>query len=248
MENSTTSNGQNNNFIYHTEHLWQSTEIDKFDTAMLIFHTNCPPIPLDSKAKIISKDPSKGGYEYSYSSLEATFKIIRPILAKAEIFVMQHSSDGWMTTMLRHKSGQFFAFKEKMVDWQGFGTTSVQNAGGTKSFFRRYGIFEFLGLATEDTDGRDSGQKDQRKPAPSAQPTAPKLDESVTDAWQSKVNECKEPEDFMELSAKLAVLGLEKKDPLRVFVGTAIGKRMNEVGVEYTEATGYTKKPTEKQA
>ncbi|HRI60453.1 MAG TPA: ERF family protein [Saprospiraceae bacterium] len=258
MENSITSNGLNNNFIYQTPDLWHSDKTELIDKALLEFHKECPPIPLDSKAKIMSKDSSKAGYEYSFASLEVTMRLIRPILAKHGVYVMQSSSGSKMTTQLRHSSGQFHAFSTEMADWQGFGTTSVQNAGGTISFYRRYTIFEFLGLATEDIDAQASGKDMRKQPAAPnkqevipAKPTPPPLEESVVDAWQSKVNDCKQPEDFTRLSKELAELKLEKESPLRKFIVTAMGARMDTLDIEFSQGV-YSKKlpstPTEKQA
>jgi len=238
MENSTTSNG--NSFIYHNPDFWESQQTDALDKALVEFNSKFKSVKRDEVVSVSGRKDRK------FASLDEIMIEIRPILADCKLYVQQPITGGKITTIVRHESGQFRAFSMPMVEWQGQGTTAIQNLGGAITYMRRYSLGAALALATEEDDDAQSTGKLTVKKQEAAAP-APKLDEAVTDAWQSKVNDCKQPEDFGKLSAELAVLGLTKTDPLRVFVGNAIGKRMKEVGVEYTE-TGYVKKPTEKQA
>jgi len=235
MENNT-SNG----FIYHNPDFWESQQTDALDKALVEFNSKFKSVKRDEVVSVSGRKDRK------FASLDEIMIEIRPILADCKLYVQQPITGGKITTIVRHESGQFRAFSMPMVEWQGQGTTAIQNLGGAITYMRRYSLGAALALATEEDDDAQSTGKLTVKKQEAAAP-APKLDEAVTDAWQSKVNDCKQPEDFGKLSAELAVLGLTKTDPLRVFVGNAIGKRMKEVGVEYTE-TGYVKKPTEKQA
>lgn len=240
MEDSTT-NG--NGFIYHNPDFWESPKTDALDKALVEFNSKFKAVKRDETVSVSGRKDRK------FASLDEIMIEIRPTLAECKLYVQQPITGGKITTIVRHESGQFRAFSMPMVEWQGQGTTAIQNLGGAITYMRRYSLGAALALATEeDDDGQSTGKLTVKKQeATPAKPAAPPLDENLRDAWESKVKECKVAEDFGKLSAELAVLGLQKTDPLRVFVGNAIGARMKEVGVEYTES-GYVQKPTEKQA
>lgn len=245
MENSTTSNG----FIYHNENFWESQATAELDKALVKFNAEFKSVKRDELVSVPNRAPRK------FASLDEIMIEIRPILAKCGLFVQQPITGDFITTIVRHESGQFRAFSMPMVAWQGQGTTAIQNLGGAITYMRRYSLGAALALATEeDDDAQSTGKLDIKKGRQEATPTKPApppLEESVVDAWQSKVSQCKEPEDFTRLSKELAELKLEKESPLRKFIVTAMGARMDTLDIEFSQGVYSKKLPlstTEKQA
>lgn len=243
MENSTTSNGLNN-FVYHNENFWESATTADLDKALVKFNAKFKSVKRDELVAVANRAPRK------FASLDEIMIEIRPILAECGLFVQQPITGDFITTIVRHESGQFRAFSMPMVAWQGQGTTAIQNLGGAITYMRRYSLGAALALATEeDDDAQSTGKLDVRKSAP-LKPAPPPLSQQVIDEWQSKVNECKEPEDFTRLAKELKALNLEPESPLRKFALAAIDTQKEKVGVEFNgETKVYQKKlPTEKQA
>jgi len=253
MENGTTSNGHSNNFIYHNENFWESATTADLDKALVKFNAKFKSVKRDELVSVPNRAPRK------FASLDEIMIEIRPILAECGLFVQQPITGDFITTIVRHESSQFRAFSMPMVAWQGQGTTAIQNLGGAITYMRRYSLGAALALATEeDDDAQSTGKLDIKKggkqEAAPAKPAPPPLEESVVDAWQSKVNECKEPEHFTRLSKELAELKLEKESPLRKFIVTAMGARMDTLEIEFSQGV-YSKKlpqqpqpPVERQA
>lgn len=244
MENSTTSNGHNNNFVYHNSDFWESPETVELDTALVEFNSAFKAVKRDETVSVPGRAARK------FSSLDEVMIEIRPILAKHGLFVQQPITGGKITTIVRHKSGQFRAFSQPMVEWKGQGTTPIQDLGGAITYMRRYALGAALALATEeDDDAQSTGKLSVKK----QEPPAPKLDETLVDAWQSKVNDCKEPADFEKLSKEMKDI---ENEAVKKFVRAAMSKRLADVSVEFVKnATGVggefkkiVQQPTEKQA
>lgn len=252
MEVHTNGNG----FVYHDENFWESTDTAALDEALVAFNLEFKAVKRDETVAVPNRAPRK------FASLDEIMIEIRPILAKHGIYVQQPITGERIITIVRHKTGQFRAFAMPMVAWQGQGTTAIQNLGGAITYMRRYSLGAALALATEeDDDGQSTGKLDIKRgqqnqkgaPAPTAETQpAPKLDDTVVDAWQSRVNDCKEPADFDRLSKEVKEI---KNEPVKKFVKAAMSKRMEEVGVSFKmndDKTGgefvKSSQPTEKQA
>ncbi len=75
-----------------------------------------------------------------------------------------------LMTILTHVSGQWIgAIAVLPFDIQK-GRTTVQAAGSTTSYMRRYGLLSLLGLATEDDDGNTTGARTGASAATGARP------------------------------------------------------------------------------
>lgn len=92
---------------------------------------------------------------YRYADLASTVDAVKPILARHGLsFVQgfQPANDGVIvTTTLLHESGEWLRDEGLRVP------ASQQNAqqyGSAATYARRYGLTAFLGLATDDDDGR----------------------------------------------------------------------------------------------
>lgn len=96
------------------------------------------------------------GHGYKYADLNDIIKIIKPILAKYDLAIMQSiSGKHCITTRLMHKSGQYI---EDTLEVDGLSMNNRMNAtqaqGASITYGRRYALSAFLNLAVdEDTDG-----------------------------------------------------------------------------------------------
>lgn len=236
------SNIANNpNVVIHTPHFWESINTADLDKGLVGFNAEFNAVSRDETVSVPGRAARK------FSSLDEIMKTIRPILAKHKLYVQQMISGDEMITMVRHESGQFRSISAPMLQWQGQGTNSLQNLGGAITYLKRYYLSAALCLATEEDDDGNSagkiapGKAQQQSKTPQQQPpVAPppvQLDETVIDAWQAKVNECKGPQDFERLSKEMA--GVENA-AVKKFVKAAMGTRMQAVGVMYnTEVKAF---------
>ena len=117
--------------------------------------------------KVMKKDAT-GRFEYT--SLDNLLIIVKPILAKHGLLILQNPSGSetmiGVETTLYHSSGQFITSKMESEIEKGQGRNLYQNAGTGITYYRRYSIMCFLNLASgEDTDGeiKDSKSKSNAK-------------------------------------------------------------------------------------
>lgn len=243
MENNT-SNG----FIYHNDNFWESAQTAELDKALVKFNAEFKSVKRDETVAVPGRAARK------FASLDEIMIEIRPILAKCGLFVQQPITGDFITTIVRHESGQFRAFSMPMVAWQGQGTTAIQNLGGAITYMRRYSLGAALALATEeDDDAQSTGKLDIKKGAKQEAPAlAPKIDETIVDAWNVKMNECKTDEDFQRVSKEVAEM---EEGPVKKFVRATMSGRLDKLGMEYNKETkvfqkkvASTEAPIEKQA
>ncbi len=109
-------------------------------------------------------DAYKGskGYGYDYADLAAVFEVIRPLLIKHELSVSQLVSGSnniiELNTMLMHSSGQYLSSTIHVsVDFSNKKMNSLQAAGSTVTYLRRYCLCSIIGIATTDDDGKAGG-------------------------------------------------------------------------------------------
>ncbi len=244
MENSTTSN---NGFIYHNDNFWESPQTSELDKALVKFNAEFKAVKRDETVAVPGRAARK------FASLDEIMIEIRPTLAKCGLFVQQPITGDFITTIVRHESGQFRAFSMPMVAWQGQGTTAIQNLGGAITYMRRYSLGAALALATEeDDDAQSTGKLDIKKGAKQEAPVQPKIDETIVDAWNAKIGECKTDEDFQRVSKEVAKM---EEGPVKKFVRATMSTRLDKLGMEYNKETNVfqkkaatTEAPTEKQA
>lgn len=99
----------------------------------------------------------KEGYGYSYAPLDQVLKIVRPILAKNELSVIQsetYEDDKVIVeTMLLHSSGEYIVTTVSAPFERLKGMNAYQIAGSAITYLRRYGLSASLGIAAdEDND------------------------------------------------------------------------------------------------
>ncbi len=99
---------------------------------------------------------STKGYNYSYADLSAVLDIVRPLLAKYELAVIQQPSntDDRVTveTMLCHSSGEWVSESISMPVQIGKGMSQAQAIGSVITYCRRYSLVAVTGVAQTDND------------------------------------------------------------------------------------------------
>lgn len=130
-----------------------------------------------------------------YASLAAVLDATRSALLDNEVLLIQSPGyeDGlvWLTTELRHSSGEWLRSVAGCPPPQPTARTShAQMVGVAVTYLRRYALLALLGIATEDTDATPAPQQDPGgvtrlgtapPAAPPAQPTAE--DQGASDAF-----------------------------------------------------------------
>jgi len=98
------------------------------------------------------------GHNYKYAQLDQVLAIIKPILSRHGLGIMQTPSgdikDGCLTlkTIIFHESGQHLVEQFQIPIPQGRNIT--QDFGSCLSYARRYSILSLFSLAQEDDDGQ----------------------------------------------------------------------------------------------
>ena len=98
------------------------------------------------------------GHNYKYAQLDQVLAIIKPILSKYGLGLMQTPTgkieEGCLTlkTIIFHESGQHLAEQFQIPIPQGRNIT--QDFGSCLSYARRYSILSLFSLAQEDDDGQ----------------------------------------------------------------------------------------------
>lgn len=123
-------------------------------------------------------DAYKGnqGYGYKYADLSAVLEIVRPLLTKHELAVIQQPSNAddkvTVETMLCHSSGEWISEKMSMPIQVGKGMTQAQAIGSVITYCRRYALAAVAGVAQTDDDAaiQPSETKPEKKKQELKQP------------------------------------------------------------------------------
>ena len=112
-----------------------------------------------SEFKPIKKDQK--GYNYKYADINSILEVIRPILSKHEIAIVQmpiFDNDRLvLQTLMAHSSGESIEFKTPILLEESKGMNKAQSFGSATSYARRYALVSCLSLEMEDDDGRGAG-------------------------------------------------------------------------------------------
>jgi hypothetical protein len=104
----------------------------------------------------VSKD--KSGYGYKYADLAQILDVVRPLLAKHGLSVIQMpgKSDSGVTvsTMVLHTSGQWIKSETELPMDSAAKMSAAQAAGSVITYARRYALAAALGIAQEDDDAK----------------------------------------------------------------------------------------------
>lgn len=95
----------------------------------------------------------KGSYSYKYAKLDEVLNIIRPILSKNGLSIVQIpttiDSQISVSTVLLHSSGEWLELEPIALKMD---KATAQGAGGAITYARRYSLSAALGIASEDDD------------------------------------------------------------------------------------------------
>lgn len=128
-----------------------------------------PAIQKDQEATITTR--SGGSYTYTFANLATVLSLVRPVLAKHGLAIIQVVSSPdtqrvSVCTTIFHKSGEWIKFDPLSMSTGG----TPQETGSVITYTRKYSIMPCLGLAAEDDDGaaasQPSRQSEQRNSAP----------------------------------------------------------------------------------
>ena len=122
-------------------------------------------------------------YKSKYAPLPDVLNMIRPVLAKHGISVIQRpAAEGdsiGVETMLLHRSGQYILFEPYYLKPA---KNDPQTAGGAITYARRYALNAVLGISGEEDDDSNSASGKNNNPAPTHQKPiiCPKCGKKVT--------------------------------------------------------------------
>lgn len=145
------------------------------------------PALVKAQAEIrpIVKDSTNPAFRSKYTSLDAIMEVVRPVLAKNGLIVVQsvldtidgeHSTSIMVESRVIHSSGEWIAGVVQVPVMQ----QTSHGFGSALSYGRRYSLSALLSLASdEDDDGNGAAQPQQArpqiKPGPPHQTTLKKL-------------------------------------------------------------------------
>lgn len=116
-----------------------------------------------AQAELEAAKKDQSGYGYNYSDLNSVITTAKPILAKNGLCLTQllgqTTTDVTVTTILAHKSGQYFKSVSSLPVIDMKGCNVAQGAGASISYLRRYAYQAILGMSSEDNDASSDGKK-----------------------------------------------------------------------------------------
>lgn len=153
-----------------------------------------------AQSELESVGKAEKGYGYNYASLPDTIQAAKSVLSKYGLAVTQligNSANGniSLTTILVHKSGQYFKSFASMPVVSMKGCNSAQEMGATISYLRRYALQSILNMSSEDTDASSNGKEKPsnkssfKKAAPEAKVESKQEDTPKPQAFRRKKKE-----------------------------------------------------------
>ena len=122
-------------------------------------------LKVQGEIKDISKDSE--GYGYKYTSFDKLVQYLRPLLRKHGIsFVQMPVGDdkqvGLRTIYMHAESGEWITSSIKSPIAESKGMNTYQSIGSAITYFRRYSLSSFVGIASEEDI--DASSKETKKP------------------------------------------------------------------------------------
>ncbi len=127
-------------------------------------------LAVQKEIKDISKDST--GYGYKYTSFDKLVQYLRPLLAKHGISFMQMPTGdkyddgkgtvGLQTLYMHAESGEWITNVIKSPIAESKGMNTYQSIGSAITYFRRYSLSSFVGIASEEDV--DAASPESRKP------------------------------------------------------------------------------------
>jgi len=124
-----------------------SEKLENLIKALIAFQKEDLSIFLNAEAEIRTK--SGYAYKFRYATLPNIMNVIRPLLLKHGLILLQPFSEGKLKTILIHESGEFIETEYTLPIQEGM---DKQVIGSLITYFRRYMISSLLGLVAEEDD------------------------------------------------------------------------------------------------
>ena len=150
-------------------------EIMWFDKTMSesIKNIAAAQLKVQKEIKDISKDST--GYGYKYTSFDKLVQYLRPLLAKHGISFIQmpvggdkydegNGTVGLQTLYMHAESGEWITNVIKSPVAESKGMNQYQSIGSAITYFRRYSLSSFVGIASEEDADAASKESPGRKP------------------------------------------------------------------------------------
>ena len=117
---------------------------DKIGPALVAAMAEIPAIPKNAQA-----------YGYKYATLDDILSVVKPVLAKHGLVLLQPLSGDGLETIIMHESGQTVRNVVSLPQMsENKKMNAAQAVGATITYFRRYALSSILGISNdEDTDG-----------------------------------------------------------------------------------------------
>ena len=129
-------------------------EYDKIGPALVAAIAEVPTIPKNAQA-----------YGYKYATLDDILTVVKPILAKHNLALIQPLTGEGLETIIMHESGQCIRETVTLPSMsENKKMNAAQAVGATITYMRRYALSSILCISTdEDSDGA-IGKKETTKP------------------------------------------------------------------------------------
>lgn len=167
--------------------------------ALATFQRDCPTIPKTKTATVRMAEAKGGGtYTYQYADLADVLGIVRPLLARNGLVVVQYTTRDAgkviLVTELRHVGGGALTSEVDL----GRDSASPQAFGGALTYLRRYELTTLLGIAAEDDTDAQHVERPSSSSAPApaalpawAQPATPERQGEWVKALEPIIGEAK---------------------------------------------------------
>jgi hypothetical protein len=125
--------------------MFMSAEIDQIAAALSEFQSEIKQPELSKEVSV--KTRTGGTYSFKYADLSSCVKAAVPALKKAGLAVTQLVIGGTLTTLLVHKSGQWFKSELQIGN-----SPDYQALGSAITYLKRYSYCAILGIVADTDD------------------------------------------------------------------------------------------------
>ena len=125
--------------------VFMSDEIDQIAAALSEFQSEIKQPELSKEVSV--KTRTGGTYSFKYADLSSCVKAAVPALKKAGLAVTQLVIGGTLTTLLVHKSGQWFKSELQIGN-----SPDYQALGSAITYLKRYSYCAILGIVADTDD------------------------------------------------------------------------------------------------
>lgn len=125
--------------------MFMSAEIDQISAALSEFQSEIKQPELSKEVSV--KTRTGGTYSFKYADLSSCVKAAVPAMKKAGLAVTQLVIGGTLTTLLVHKSGQWFKSELQIGN-----STDYQALGSAITYLKRYSYCAILGIVADTDD------------------------------------------------------------------------------------------------